>query len=180
MRAVAAKREKVEHRAQKQKKIVRFLEERPIPAVRGPGNAFYIIDHHHLSLALCQSQVRSAFVEVVGDFSSFSAVRFWRRMESEGWVYPFDEKGNRVHPATIPSAIPALKADHYRDLAWSVREAGGYKKTRAPYAEFRWADFFRQRITLSSVRRDYETSVEVAMKLARSPAAAHLPGHRSR
>src|SRR5262249_15226064 len=51
MRAVEAKREKVERRARSLRKLRRYLENRPIPAVRGPNDDLFIIDHHHLSLA---------------------------------------------------------------------------------------------------------------------------------
>ncbi|MFA5952376.1 MAG: ParB-like protein [Hyphomicrobium sp.] len=180
MRAVEAKREKVETRAHKPRKIVRFLEERPIPAVRGPGEAFYIIDHHHLTLALWHSQVTSAFVEIIDDLSRLTPARFWRAMEGAGRVYLYDQHGRRVEPERIPRSINALKADPYRDLAWSVREDGAYRKTGAPYSEFRWAEFFRKKISKSIVQRNYDDAVAMAMKFARSAEASNLPGFRGK
>ncbi len=176
MRAVAAKREKVEERARKPKKIERFLVERPIPAVRGPDEAFYIVDHHHLSLALWQSRVSTAFVTIIDDYSRLPRSRFWEEMEEEGLLYPFDEKGRRIHPTHLPRAIVALRADPFRDLAWSVRENGGFRKTRVPFAEFRWAEFFRHEIPQRLVTNDYDKAVSRAHKLARSDAARGLPG----
>ncbi|MFN3868292.1 MAG: ParB-like protein [Hyphomicrobiaceae bacterium] len=179
MRAVAAKRERVATRAAKRKKITRFLEKRPIPAVLGPGDGVYIIDHHHLSLALLQSEVPAAFVQVVSDFSSLGDAAFWRRMMSTGWMHPYDETGRRVRPHELPSAISSLRNDPYRDLAWSVREEGGYRKSPAPYAEFKWAQYFREQIPLVKLLRDYDRALETALTLARSPAAAGLPGFRA-
>jgi hypothetical protein len=69
-----------------------------------------------------------------------------------------------------------LKRDAHRDLAWSVREAGGFMKSDLPYAEFRWAQFLRSRIPRTSVLRDFEYAHDRGMMLARSQAASHLPG----
>jgi hypothetical protein len=176
MRAVAAKRRKVERRADCDKAITRYLEKRPIPAVRGPGNGYYIIDHHHLSMALHQSEVTEAFVRVVGDLSRLPRADFWRRMAARGCLHPFNQYGERIHPSALPSAISHLKRDTYRDLAWSIREAGGFVKSDLPYAEFRWAQFFRSRIPPTSVLRDFEHAHDRGMMLARSEAASHLSG----
>ncbi|MDX2309507.1 MAG: ParB-like protein [Hyphomicrobium sp.] len=176
MKAVAAKREKVETRFAKPKKFRAFLEKRPIPAVLGPGDAFYIIDHHHLSLALWQSDVEEAFVRVVGDLSALRRPSFWRVMAETGWVHPFDEAGRKVCLSELPAALHALRPDPFRDLAWSVREEGGFEKSVAPYAEFQWAQHFRERIGVSSVRRTYERALERALRLARAADARHLPG----
>lgn len=176
MKAVAAKREKVARRAECSRKIVRYLERRPIPAVLGPDEGFYIIDHHHLSLALHQNDVTEAFVRVIGDLSRLPRGEFWRRMAERGCLHPFDHHGHRIHPSELPSAIRHLKRDAYRDLAWSVREAGGFIKSDQPYAEFRWAQFFRTRLPRTTVLRDFEYAHDRGMMLARSEAAAHLPG----
>jgi hypothetical protein len=180
MRAVAAKREKVERRARKASKIARFLERRPIPAVRGPGQFLYIIDHHHLSLALWQTQVDHAYVEIVDDLSRLPRERFWTRMEDEGRLHPFDESGRRIDPSELPSRLTGLRNDPYRDLAWSVREYGGFEKGEAPYSEFFWASFFRSRIDAGALRSDYDWAVARAIKLARTREAATLPGYRGR
>lgn len=176
MKAVAAKREKVERRADSGKQIVRYLEKRPIPAVCGPDEAFYIIDHHHLSMALHQSEVSEAFVRIIGDLSRLPRPQFWRQMAERGCLHPFDHHGQRIPPSALPTAIHQLKRDAHRDLSWSVREAGGFVKSNQPYAEFRWAHFFRTRIPRTSVLRDFEHAHDRAMMLARSEAAAHLPG----
>lgn len=178
MRAVAAKRKRVEDRTTKRKKMMRFLEKRPIPAVLGPASGFYIIDHHHLSLALWQSDVREAYVQIVGDMSGLAGGAFWTEMQRSGWMYPFDETGQQVTPCELPPAIAALRSDHYRDLAWSVRERGGFKKTRAPFAEFKWAQYFREHIALADLEHEYDRALRRAMKLAGDRAAATLPGFR--
>lgn len=178
MRAVAAKRKRLGSR--KRRRIGRYLERRPIPAVYGPNQELYIVDHHHLSLALLQSQVDNAYVQIIDDYSELTPKQFWATMETQGLVYPFDETGRRVSLSRMPKAIKSLKADVYRDLAWSVREEGGFKKSRAPYSEFRWAEFFRTTIPAHLVTENYDGAVCLGRKLARSAAAAGLPGYVGR
>jgi hypothetical protein len=178
MRAVAAKRRRIGPYVRKRKKLARYLERRPIPAVFGPERAFYIVDHHHLSLALTQSGVGAAYVEILDDFSAMSLPRFWSAMEERGFVYPFDETGRRVAVSRLPRDLSWMRADPYRDLAWSVREAGGFHKSQAPFSEFRWAEFFRARIDPQLVATDYRRAVAQAFALARSYSASALPGFR--
>lgn len=180
MRAVAAKREKVERRARSGRKLRRFLEDRPIPAVYGPADDLFILDHHHLSLALLKSEVEEAFVRVVGDFSHLPRKRFLQRMSALGLLHAYDGHGRPVCPTELPESLSKLRSDPYRDLAWSVREAGGFAKTGRPYAEFRWADFFRTRIPRSTVRRDFDYAHDRAMWLARSREASRMPGYTGR
>lgn len=180
MRAVAAKREKVERRAKSTRKLRRFLENRPIPAVCGPNDDFFILDHHHLSLALLKSDVDEAFITVVGDLSHLPRKRFLQRMASLGLLHAYDGDGRPVSPTKLPESLNDLRSDLYRDLAWSVRESGGFAKTGKPYAEFRWADFFRTRIPRSTVRRDFDYAHDRAMWLARSREAVRMPGYIGR
>lgn len=175
MRAVSAKRKRIA--ARKRRKVSRYLARKPIPAVYGPGHELYIVDHHHLSLALLQSRITTAHVQIIDDYSDLSPKAFWTAMETQGLVYPYDETGSRVPLSRMPRGIKSLRADTYRDLAWSVREEGGFKKTKAPYSEFRWAEFFRTTIPSKVIAEDYEAAVAIGLKLARSAAAAGLPGY---
>lgn len=176
MRAVAAKREKVENRSHKRKRMERYLQRRPIPAVLGPDSCLYMVDHHHLSLALLQSEVTEAFVHVIDEWADLPRPAFWNKMRDCGRAYLRDELGRPIRPNDLPGSIGELRCDHYRDLAWSVREAGGFKKTWQPFAEFKWAEYFREHIPLPRVRKDYDNAFERAMKLARHSRASALPG----
>ncbi len=51
------------------------------PAVKGPGGRFYIVDHHHLGLALLQEQISQVWVMQLDDFSELKGETFWRLME---------------------------------------------------------------------------------------------------
>ncbi len=175
MRSVKHKRRRLEGRGAKA--IAKLLNGRPIPAVRGPGDELYIIDNHHFGLALWHAEVESAFARVIDDKSSLSPISFWRQMEAEGRLYPFDEEGRRVEPSSLPQGLHELRHDPYRDLAWEVREAGGFIKARIAYAEFQWANFFRDHIRQGIVRRNHDAAIEKALKLCRSHEAASLPGY---
>lgn len=176
MRAVTHKRRKFERRIKKFKGLDNALRRRPIPAVRGPRGELFIVDHHHLGLALWQAEIQNAYVRVIGDFSGLRMPHFWQRMQSHGWLHPFDEEGRPVAPYSLPSWLHAMRHDPFRDLAWEVREAGGFEKSHTPFAEFRWAHYFRARISLAAIREDPSAVLNEAMKLARTRAAADLPG----
>jgi hypothetical protein len=177
MRSVTRKMRKVERRAGKRKKIEKLLLDRPIPAVCGPDGGFFIVDHHHFGMALCLAEVKSAYVHVIDDMSSLSHASFWRRMEADGRLYPYDEFGRRIQPSLLPPSLHALRHDPYRDLAWEVREADGFHKVAEPYAEFRWANFFREHISPTTIRRNPKDAVRLALKLCKSRLAARLPGY---
>lgn len=176
MRSVACKRAKVARRVGKSKQIARFLDKRPIPSVVGPGGDLYMIDHHHLGLALWQAEVKQVYVHIVRDFSALARPAFWRKMEADGCLYPFDEAGQRVRPSRLPAGLHALKEDPFRDLAWSVREEGGFEKSPIPYAEFQWAAFFREHVSERTLKTNYDKAVAKAVHLSRSREAAALPG----
>ncbi len=177
MQSVHAKRRKIESRGRSAKDIEKLIARRPIPAVRGPDDFLYIIDHHHFGLALWKADVSRAYAEVVADRSSLTGSQFWAFMETKGFLHPFDEDDRRVDPGDLPDCLPALRADPYRDLAWAVREAGGFEKSTQPFAEFRWASFFRAHFTRRALERDPDGTVRKALKLCRSQDAAGLPGY---
>ena len=157
-----------------------MLSGKPIPTVKGPGGELFMIDNHHFGLALWQAEVDHAYARILDDRSDLAPETFWRSMESDGCLYPYDESGRRVEPAHLPIWLHALRHDPYRDLAWVVREAGGFRKVRVPFAEFRWANFFRERIALRLVRHDHDAAVNSAMALCRCPQANGLPGYVAR
>ena len=55
-----------------------------IPAILGPKDRHYVIDHHHLSLALLHAGVKSVLVTVVADLSSLDKDAFWIFLDNRG------------------------------------------------------------------------------------------------
>ena len=62
MREVKLKREEL--RKRKSKKIGKFLGDHMIPVILGPRGRCYVIDHHHLSLALHGEGIANVLVTV--------------------------------------------------------------------------------------------------------------------
>ena len=153
-----------------------FLDKVRIPVVLGLGARSYLLDRHHLALALHSEGVKELFVSIAADMSRLPRNEFWRSLESQGCARPFDAQGRMCSHDDMPATLDGLQDDPFRSLSWAVKEAGGYTKDETPFSEFDWADFFRSRIPLELVRRDFAHAQALAMQLARSTEAAALPG----
>lgn len=158
------------------KKIGKFLGDHMIPVVKGPKDRLYVIDHHHLALALHLEGLRDILVTVVSDLSTLDIDAFWTFMDHHAWVHPYDVEGRRRTYADIPKSVTELKDDPYRSLAGELRRLGGFAKDTTPFSEFLWADFFRRRIKRKRVENNFNATIERAMELAKSEDARYLPG----
>jgi hypothetical protein len=161
------------------KAVDRYLLEKIMPLVIGPGGVPYILDHHHLALVLLEVGGRTTlYAEVRENWSQLTDAEFWKRMKEKNWLYLYDEFGRGpLEPAQLPKTIGEMRDDPYRSIAWIVREKGGYRQTDSPFAEFQWANFFRTRILLETVQTEFDRAVKEAMKLVSSKGAEKLPGY---
>lgn len=157
-------------------KAAAYLSNHSIPVILGPGTRRYIVDHHHLTRALHDEGVKNVPASIVADMSALSVDEFWSTLESHRWVHPFDAKGKRCSYHDMPKTILGLTDDLFRSLAGALKRAGGYSKDKAPFSEFRWADFLRSRIARETVEGDFERALELALELAQSQEAMALPG----
>jgi hypothetical protein len=146
------------------------------PAVLGPKGRHYVVDHHHLGLAWLHEGVPSARVTVIKDLSWLEPVLFWRMMEHNQWVHPFDAAGERRDFADLPKQLTGLVDDPYRSLAGELRTAGGFAKDTTPFSEFLWADYLRMRVSAASLRKDFDKALADALTHAHDPDARYLPG----
>lgn len=153
-----------------------FLGRHMIPAVIGPRDAYYLVDHHHLVRALHDEGVKHVLVSVVADLRALKRSTFWTFMDNRNWLHPFDADGKRQGHGRIPKTIGKLEDDPYRSLAGELRRAGGYAKVDMPYSEFLWADFLRRRVDLHLVVKDFEGAMVKALKHAHHADASYLPG----
>lgn len=174
MREVDRKRENWRERSDREG--LDYLERHILPAVLGPRNRFWIIDHHHLALALHREGVRKVLVSIEADLSTLGKDEFLVFMDNRNWLHPFDARGERLTAGDLPKHITDLVDDPFRSLAGAVREAGGFAKDATPYSEFLWADFFRRRMKLPKSSDKFEDALKLAMHAARSNDARHLPG----
>ncbi|MEP6828382.1 MAG: ParB-like protein [Aestuariivirga sp.] len=177
MKLVKAKRKGPRARERKPQELVQFIIDNPIRVVAGPAKFLFVVDHHHLALALLDEGFETAPVVVLEDFSTLAMAEFWKQMEAKGWVYPVDGKGRKWPLRNIPRKVKDLEDDPYRSLAGLVRESGRFVKVQTPYAEFLWAEFYRTRIEPKLVKKDFSKALAQAKRLAASPDAANLPGY---
>jgi hypothetical protein len=161
---------------QDKKKKAEFLGRHMIPVIRGPKERLYVIDHHHLSLALHNEGVESVLVTAVVDLRGLADDEFWVHLDNRNWVHPYDASGRRRDFDDIPSRISGLKDDPFRSVAGELRRIGGFAKDTTPFSEFLWADFMRRRISRSVAKDDFPKALKEAMKLAKSQEASYLPG----
>lgn len=160
----------------KQKKRKKMIADRKVPVVKGPNGTLWMTDRHHFCRALAElgeTQVR-AKVEI--DAGRLPPDEFALFMEKSALIHPYDGTGARKDIASLPATITDLVDDPYRTLAGLVRERGGYKKEKRPFAEFLWADFFRSRVPLDLLTDDLAEALEMAVALADDRQAGHLPG----
>jgi hypothetical protein len=174
MREVKAKRKS--WREHPNRKKADFLGNHMIPVIWGPKEEYYVIDHHHLTLALHQEGVKEIATTVVADLRRLPREAFWVFLDNRGWLHPFDEHGRRRSYEDLPKRIPAMVDDPYRSLAGDVRKSGGCSKETTPFSEFLWADYLRRRLKRKLLVDDFPAALVRALKLAKSSDADFLPG----
>jgi hypothetical protein len=173
-REVAEKRR--EWRARSQKKGGEYLGHHMVPTVLGPKGRHYLVDHHHLAMALHEEGVDNVLVTVIADLSALTPHSFWVYCDNVSWCHPYDDEGRRRDFNDIPSKVAKLADDPYRSLAGELRRAGGYAKDLTPFSEFLWADFLRPRVRRKTIEKRFAVASAQALKLAKSEVASYLPG----
>ena len=173
MREVDAKRKRWRETS---KDKADFLGSHMIPVIMGPHDRYYVIDHHHLVLALHKEGVKNIAVTVVANLKKLDREAFWVYLDNRGWMHPFDREGKRRDYPDIPKKITGLVDDPFRSLAGELRRAGGFAKDTTPFSEFLWADVMRRRIKRSLVDDNFSRAMEQALQLAKSEEADYLPG----
>lgn len=153
-----------------------FLGRHMIPVVVGPKGRRWIIDHHHLALALHEEGVQNVLVSDIAHLDHLTPTAFLTFMDNRNWLHPFNNEGHRLGYGAIPRTIGKLLDDPYRSLAGALRRAGGYAKVETPYSEFLWADFLRGRIKRAKLKERFDDCVVKALGIANSEEARHLPG----
>lgn len=174
LREVEAKRRRWREAAGDKKG--KFLGSHMIPVLLGPKERRYVIDHHHLALALLREGESEVLTTVVADLRHLDSAAFWVVADHCHWVHPYDAKGVRRSIADLPRRIADMADDPFRSLAGELRRSGGYAKDTTPFSEFLWADFLRRRIRKRLVEQDFPAAVRKALELARTVDAAYLPG----
>lgn len=155
-----------------------FLDKHRVHLMQGPDQTLFIVDHHHWVRAWQEMGIEMVPALVRDDLSHLSWREFWEQMEAEHMVHPYDEHGKRRPVRELPDDVHNMRDDPYRSLEAFVQLAGGYRKVKTAYSDFRWADFFRKHITgpLDS-HHTFAAALARGLKLATSPKARKLPGY---
>ncbi|MCA0432178.1 MAG: chromosome partitioning protein ParB [Proteobacteria bacterium] len=177
MRLVKLKAKNLRQLERRPQELVNSILANPIRVVLGPKQQAFVIDHHHLGLALLKEKFETAPLVVEADLSTQNVTAFWKEMQHRHWLRPVDHKGRPCRVADIPQRLEDLRDDPYRSLAGFVRMRGGFTKTSLPFMEFQWADYFRPLLPIELLRDDFDKAVKRALKLVHLPAASHLPGY---
>ncbi|MBE2257795.1 MAG: hypothetical protein H6942_16110 [Candidatus Accumulibacter sp.] len=139
MDAVECKAAKISGK-EKKGKLQDYLmaDNRWVPLVRGPGGVFYLTDHHHLSTAVWNADIKSkekkVYAYLLDDWSDKSEAEFWKLMEDHHDVWLKNPAGQKIDPAQLPKSIGTLQDDPLRTLSAWVRGSCGYVKCDPPGA----------------------------------------------
>ena len=158
------------------KQFATYLKTKVVPVVLGPKGSIYIVDHHHHCRAMWEIGKEVVEVSVLADLSKLTWEAFWKTMDVNGWVYPYDQFGNGPHDPmrNLPLTVLGLDDDPFRGIAWMCREAGAYLKVQTPFVEFKWADFLRKNMKTHPNTHSMKKVMKEAQALCKSPAAKRL------
>ena len=175
----------VEYKVQEMKalsprKLKKLVESKPIPIVISPWKELCIVDHHHFLFACWHAKVKTVRVEVVKDYSKLKLTyhQFWKKMQKLKFAYLYDQFGEGPRsPLYLPQDIRGMADDPYRSLAWMIRKEGGFENTDVNFAEFQWANFFREKKLLEAHGRvGVHQAIKKGMRLLKKKDITHLPG----
>lgn len=141
-----------------------FLGSHPFPALCGPGARYFIIDGHHLALALLQEGIGAVLVRQIEDLSNLDAHQFFVALQKRDLLCP---SGAPQTLWELPRSLQDLADDPFRSLTARLRRDCECPKDRTPFAEFRWADFLRARLKPDLYRSDPALAIKAARKLIR-------------
>lgn len=154
-----------------------FLKESRAEVVIGPDGKYYLVDRHHTMRAAYHEGFRTVWAEVIDNLSHLSQEEFEEEMIQRKWVRLSDETGKTRKFSELPKHVKDLKDDPYRSLAWLVRQSDAFQKSPIPFAEFEWADYFRERIKIGPGPEGWDEAVQEGIRLATILQTEHLPGH---
>jgi len=153
-----------------------LLRRHVVPAVVGPKERYFIIDHHHFTKALLDENAPVVAIYIVADLHDLAKDEFWTFLDNSDWCHAYDADGNRRALKDIPKSLTEPLDDPFRSLVGELIRAGGCAKDPAPFFEFLWADFLRRRIERHLVEKDFGSALVKALDLAKSLDAKSLPG----
>lgn len=162
-------------------KLKKFLKDNAVNVVIGPDGTTFIVDGHHRVSACWIAEIKKIYIEIKHDYSKshLSYKEFWKEMHKNRWCHLYDQFGDGPRcPLYLPQDIRGMADDPYRALAWLVKESGGFEDSSDPFANFKWAGYFRKHKLLDNqFEIKMEAAVKKALKFCHSRGAKRLPGY---
>jgi len=157
----------------------RYLQSKPVPLVRDSRGMLWMVDRHHRLRALLEVEPKvRTFGYVIAELASDTRLEALRHLQSRGWLYLHDGRGQGPWPPEqLPTSLLDLQDDPYRSLVWKLKKDGVLRpQPLIPYHEFRWGSWLRSRPLPPFHSGCLEPALPAARHLARSHAASHLAG----
>lgn len=172
----------------KKGKLAKYLEEKAIPAILGPGNLLYIQDGHHtmaafdLSEKIPESEKRTIISDLV-DMSHLSKYDFKKYMIDNEKVFLLDANYKLKKFEDIPKTFKEMGDNPYRSFAELVQNEEGFCKAKFNYLEFIWGKYFqeellKENIILTESNDSLYPLVDLGIKMAIRERAKTLPGFK--
>ena len=141
-----------------------YSGEHPVPVVQS-SHGYYIIDHHHLCRAFHELGHHHVHIFIKDNLSGVDLPKFWEMMEAMAYVLPQDQFGV-IHPYQhLPIDVRGMADDPYRSLVWRLKERACWRKVNVPFAEFKVANFFRDKVEIWNTKESFDLAVEAAIHL---------------
>jgi hypothetical protein len=116
-----------------------LARKKEIPCIIGPDRKFYLIDHHHQSLAFLLNGFQKGYVQIVENWKDISPNQFWMKMCGQDWCYRRRSDGSELSPDDVrfPKQLSECKDSPYRSLVWLLMKKDLVEEASLPYFEFK-------------------------------------------
>ena len=168
-----------------EKELSDHMRDEENPAIYGPNHKLWIIDGHHQHRGLYQANIpkerKISYIDVIADFRGETHKIFKDFMIKNNYVYLKNHQYNAIEFEELPSSIENMQINPYRSLAWVVRKHDIFNKSKIPFAEFMWGEYFKNNGIELPKRFDPVKDISAltkAIDLAKSPQASNLPGFK--
>jgi hypothetical protein len=128
--------------------------EKTAPVVIGPDGRYYLVDHHHTSLALLESGEKYSYVKVLENWSDIGdgkplnerMIEFWEKMKGNQYCFLKTADGTIIDPLSqlFPKTLKACGNNRYRALTYLLIEKKIITGIERNYFEFYVADELRK------------------------------------
>ena len=172
MREVSFKRRRWRERSSRQ--AADYLNKLRIPVVLGPNARQYLIDRHHLILALRDEGIGEFTVSVVANLGTLVSTNSGQVLKGKTGLIHSTMRDGGVATTTCRRPSIACRTIPFARWREHSREPEGMPRMKRHISEFKWADFLRCRIPRELIERDFGRALAMAMHLAEGAEAKSL------